>query len=219
MIGEKIQQLRKAHQLSQEQLAEKLSVSRQAISKWELGESIPETDKIVLISDLFKVSTDYLFKEQWTDPTSETTESYDKGKSSKWNNLAPTIVVVMMTGVSAIGLLVSLVAENFFLNHDNMFLLGSIVQILALIGFEILVYPKPKTDIIKTRRWFYVINTWLILPFYSLIVSMYVLMLSGWNGYSVLYHWMVRGIIYAVMGIVFSIILLIVLRTPKKKPE
>ena len=52
-IGEKIQQLRKTNNLSQEQLAEKLAVSRQAISKWELG-SIPDTDKIIQLSRIFK---------------------------------------------------------------------------------------------------------------------------------------------------------------------
>jgi transcriptional regulator with XRE-family HTH domain len=62
-IGEKIQQLRKANNLSQEQLAVQLEVSRQAVSKWELNESTPDTDKIILISRIFSVSTDYLLLE------------------------------------------------------------------------------------------------------------------------------------------------------------
>lgn len=61
-ISEKIQQLRKSNGLSQEQLAEQLNVSRQAISKWESGVSFPDIEKIVLISELFSVSTDYLLK-------------------------------------------------------------------------------------------------------------------------------------------------------------
>lgn len=65
-ISEKIQQLRKSNGLSQEQLAEKLNVSRQAISKWESGTSLPDAEKIVLISDLFEVSTDYLMKDENT---------------------------------------------------------------------------------------------------------------------------------------------------------
>ena len=63
-ISEKIQQLRKSNGLSQEQLAEKLNVSRQAISKWESGASFPDIEKIVLLSELFKVSTDYLMKDE-----------------------------------------------------------------------------------------------------------------------------------------------------------
>lgn len=57
-IGEKIQFLRKENKLSQEEFAERLGVSRQAISKWELGDSIPDVDKIKLISKLFNISTD-----------------------------------------------------------------------------------------------------------------------------------------------------------------
>lgn len=65
-ISAKIQQLRKSNGLSQEQLAEKLNVSRQAISKWESGASFPDVEKIVLISELFQVSTDYLMKNENT---------------------------------------------------------------------------------------------------------------------------------------------------------
>lgn len=59
-LGEKIQQLRKAAGLSQEQLAELLKVSRQAISKWETDQSSPEIEKILALSQLFAVSTDEL---------------------------------------------------------------------------------------------------------------------------------------------------------------
>lgn len=62
-FGEKLQALRKSRGMSQEQLAERLEVSRQSVSKWELGESVPELDKVVTLSELFGVTTDYLLKE------------------------------------------------------------------------------------------------------------------------------------------------------------
>ena len=61
-LSEKIQLLRKQHNISQEQLAEQLKVTRQAISKWELGENIPDIINIVRLSEIFNVSTDYLLK-------------------------------------------------------------------------------------------------------------------------------------------------------------
>lgn len=61
-LGEKIHVLRKQSGMSQEQLAERITVSRQAISKWELGESLPDIDNVVQISRVFDVSTDYLLK-------------------------------------------------------------------------------------------------------------------------------------------------------------
>ncbi len=62
-FAEKLYSLRTQYGYSQEALAEKLNVSRQAISKWELGTTLPETDKMIVISDFFDVSIDYLLKE------------------------------------------------------------------------------------------------------------------------------------------------------------
>ncbi len=68
-LGEKIYSLRIRSGLSQEAFGEKLSVSRQSVSKWETDQSVPELDKIVVISNLFMVSTDYLLKETISDET------------------------------------------------------------------------------------------------------------------------------------------------------
>ena len=62
-FSEKIYTLRKERGLSQEQLAEELNVSRQAISKWESGRAVPETEKLLVISEYFGVSLDYLMKD------------------------------------------------------------------------------------------------------------------------------------------------------------
>lgn len=59
-MGEKMQKLRKQKNWSQETLAEKLDVSRQAVSLWERGESMPEIDKLIPLSRLFGVTADYL---------------------------------------------------------------------------------------------------------------------------------------------------------------
>lgn len=61
-LGEKITSLRNVHNLSQGDLAEKLNVSRQSVSKWETGASIPELDKLIQLSDLFHVSIDELVR-------------------------------------------------------------------------------------------------------------------------------------------------------------
>lgn len=63
-FGEKLYQMRKAHGLSQEALAEKLNTSRQAVSKWENNNGYPETEKIILIAKLFQVSLDELLMEE-----------------------------------------------------------------------------------------------------------------------------------------------------------
>ncbi len=62
--GEKIKQLRKREQISQEQLAAILGLSRQAISRWETDNALPETAVILKLSEYFHVTTDYLLKEE-----------------------------------------------------------------------------------------------------------------------------------------------------------
>lgn len=64
ILAEKISTLRKKNGWSQEQLAEQLGVSRQSVSKWESGMSIPDLDKILKISTLFGVTTDFLLKDE-----------------------------------------------------------------------------------------------------------------------------------------------------------
>lgn len=61
-VADRIQHLRKAKGISQEELADKIGVSRQAVSKWESEQSTPDIEKIIIMSDYFEVSTDYLLK-------------------------------------------------------------------------------------------------------------------------------------------------------------
>lgn len=77
-LSEKILSLRKAKDLTQEELAEKLNVSRQSVSKWESAQAVPELDKIVVMSAVFDVTTDYLLKSSEIDDLSVKTEMLEK---------------------------------------------------------------------------------------------------------------------------------------------
>lgn len=61
-VADRIQHLRKSRGLSQEELADAVGVSRQAVSKWESEQSVPDMDKIIALSDYFETTTDYLLK-------------------------------------------------------------------------------------------------------------------------------------------------------------
>ena len=65
-LSDKITKLRKANGWSQEDLAEKLSVSRQAISRWENGSALPDANNILQLSKLFNVTADYLLNEDYS---------------------------------------------------------------------------------------------------------------------------------------------------------
>ena len=66
-FGEKLQALRKARGWSQEELASQIHVSRQALSKWESGGAVPDTENIIALSRLFGVTTDYLLLDEIQD--------------------------------------------------------------------------------------------------------------------------------------------------------
>ena len=75
-IANRLVNLRKANGLSQEALAEKLGISRQAVSKWERAEASPDTDNLILLAKIYKVSLDELLSsEDDPTPTRETAES------------------------------------------------------------------------------------------------------------------------------------------------
>ena len=76
IFADKLIDLRKKNGWSQEELAEKLNVSRQAVSKWEGAQSVPDMSRIIQLSELFGVSTDYLLKDnlEQAEPAGESTE-------------------------------------------------------------------------------------------------------------------------------------------------
>ena len=82
-FSEKIAMLRRQKNWSQEELAEKLMVTRQAVSKWESAQSMPDLDKIVQLSELLGVSTDYLLKSDRDAPEAETPQRTQEKASAR----------------------------------------------------------------------------------------------------------------------------------------
>ena len=82
ILADKITNERKKNGWSQEDLAEKLSVSRQAISKWESAQATPDLQKVILLAELFGVSTDYLLKDE-IEPEDATPPQETKERGAK----------------------------------------------------------------------------------------------------------------------------------------
>ena len=110
ILADKIIQLRKKNGWSQEELAERLSVSRQAVSKWESAQTIPDLNKILQLSEIFGVTTDYLLKdeiedEEFTDSGSdstvrkitvkEATEYLEQRRRASWKIAAATLLCIL----------------------------------------------------------------------------------------------------------------------------
>ena len=98
-FSEKLYELRRKGCLSQEQLAEQLGVSRQAISKWESGKTMPESDTLVSISQYFNVSLDYLMKEDNSVSGDVTSKDNSQTKSRRGQEKRVFGVVICIVGM------------------------------------------------------------------------------------------------------------------------
>lgn len=81
ILADKITALRKKAGWSQEELAEQLGVTRQSVSKWEGAQSVPDMDKVVQMSRLFGVTTDFLLKDELSEEEEE--EDYTRENKAK----------------------------------------------------------------------------------------------------------------------------------------
>lgn len=154
-FGEKLQTLRKSKGLSQEQLAVQLSVSRQAISKWELGESKPDLDNIVQISNLFSVTTDFLLKDAPIPESQPTTE-----ETQASNAVAVQILYIASVALMAIGLF-SAFGGWYEEQTETAIWGGMIIQIVGLVGLGIgrVLSPNPVPFSIQCAN--YAIGVWM----------------------------------------------------------
>lgn len=105
-IANRLVNLRKSNNLSQEALAEKLGISRQAVSKWERAEASPDTDNLILLARLYGVSLDTLLQTEddistpgYTEETSSESISDNKEASCEENNEKPEYVHVGFSGI------------------------------------------------------------------------------------------------------------------------
>lgn len=98
-IGNKINQLRKLSGMTQEQLAEKLNVSRQTISKWESDSTSPDLESIVKISRIFHVSLDDLLKEGEVDVANKTDEQITLEDLMKINLYNRKMTLLLISGL------------------------------------------------------------------------------------------------------------------------
>lgn len=168
-LGEKLQRLRKQSGLSQEQLASQLTVSRQAVSKWELDETMPDTENVVQLARLFGVSCDYLLRDEVDeqgaapapavqDPPQPAPPGEAHLTEQGWIHNASVLSLAMC----AIGLVAAYMGIISFHSVKAM-ALGLIIQALGMGLFE-LAAPRMGGGRTAARLGFYATACWLVLP-------------------------------------------------------
>lgn len=147
-LAERIRELRRAKGFSQEELADRLGVSRQAVSKWEGEQSLPELDKILALSLLFEVSADYLLKGE---------------EPARQKKPDARIFAIVATALNAVGLILSAIG---WLEERTARSAGSGLIFMAM-GCMIFAVGKALGDQPSCRRAdriFWPLNLWLLAP-------------------------------------------------------
>ena len=110
-LSEKIVNLRKARNMSQEELAEKLGVSRQAVSRWEVGSALPDASNILQLSKLFGVSADYLLNDDYKGESPAPIRS--KSVSSIAGTIINKIISLCVAGFGFLGNFIIYILSRF----------------------------------------------------------------------------------------------------------
>ena len=150
-FGENLQFYRKRKDITQEQLAEQLDVSRQTVSKWESGSSYPEMEKILQLCDLFECPMDILIRGDAQESLREDTADYDAHMDRHSKEMTGGIAIIMA------GVTFAAAAEGFRLPE---FVMTAGALLLIIIGVLILIAGGMKHSRFKEKHL-------RIKPFYS----------------------------------------------------
>lgn len=162
-LAERILALRKARNLSQEELAEQIGVSRQAVGKWESGQSLPDLDKVIALSEFFGVSCDYLLKGGTPD-----TQAEAEPKPATGAELPPITCKVMLWIATFFNFSIFVLSVALWRQFQTplctavAFLGLAAGTFFFLLVTHMLVSKVPDMDVRQCRLNFWRINIWLL---------------------------------------------------------
>ena len=161
-FGEKLLKLRKEKGWSQEELADQIPISRQAVSKWESGAAVPDTENVVRLSGLFGVSTDYLLHDDFS--SDRDIPALQRREEELQREKKREMVMMLLVGLEALALFWELVGSLVYQNH-LIVLMGMTVHICLMIVFEawLRLWGKEEKAVARQqRRFFYRITIWIV---------------------------------------------------------
>ena len=147
-VADRIQSLRKSKGISQEELADKIGVSRQTVSKWESEHSVPDIDRIIALSDYFEVTSDYLLK------------GIESNKQAIEKPVNANIFTAVANAMNFIGLVLAC-AIWYQDQNSTAFSVGLVFMALGCMIFGIGL-ASGASDIEKAKRIFWISNIWIL---------------------------------------------------------
>jgi len=199
-VADRIQNLRRIKGISQEELADKIGVSRQAVSKWESEQSVPDIDKIIIMSEYFDVTTDYILR------------GIENEKPASAPLANASIFVVVATALIFIGLIVA--CATWYEEQNAMAVVsGLIFMAVGCMVFGVGYFSSSPASKAPAKRIFWMINIWLI-AFIPLSVAC-----NAASGGLVAPYPLLHGNIFffALFGIIYIVLCLAVTLTQKRK--
>ena len=148
-IADRIQNLRKLKGISQEELADQVGVSRQAVSKWESEQSVPDIDRVIAMSEYFEVTTDYLLK------------GIENPERTNGKTVNANLFVIVATVLNFIGLIVA--SAVWYEEQVPMALvIGLVFMSLGCMVFGIGMLSSAQNTREKAKYNFWTVNIWLL---------------------------------------------------------
>ena len=178
-ISDRIQSLRKAKGITQEQLADAVGVSRQAVSKWEAEQSVPDLERVVAMAEFFDVTTDYLMRSIEPTPAAQARAP-----------VTARTMCIIATALDAAGLILG---GGLWFEYQN-WLCVAVMLIFQLAAVTVWLLTKG-----ERLRWFWAVNVWflsvipsaligaLLRPMLSRVVGYYVVSSLGKALFTLLY--------------------------------
>lgn len=200
-FAEKLQILRKSHGWSQEELAAQILISRQAVSKWESGAAIPDTENVLTLADLFGVSTDYLLRDNCESDADTPAVRRKEAECEQARNRAAGWFVCV--GIQFFGLIMNLYG-SWVAQMPPFILLGVTAQLSGIISMELVFHVyKGLPDTEDIRRKFYRISIWAFSWFPCQTVSS-VLFRMGMKPFSTLRLFFLSHALYLLVSLVVT---------------
>ncbi|MPL98136.1 hypothetical protein SDC9_44334 [bioreactor metagenome] len=161
-ISDRIQNLRKTRGISQEELADIIGVSRQAVSKWESEQSTPDLDKVIMLSDYFEVTTDYFLK------------GIEGGAATTEKTVNAKVFTIVATALNFIGLIVAC-AVWYERQISTAIVIGLVLMAIGSMVYGIGLQVSEENTKGSAKRLFWAVNIWplclIILSFFYNMVS------------------------------------------------
>lgn len=195
-ISDRIQSLRKSKGITQEQLADAVGVSRQAVSKWEAEQSSPDLERVVAMAEYFDVTTDYLLR------GIEPVQAAERRPRANARTMC-----IIATALSAAGLILG---GGLYLEYQNW------ICVALIFAFDIAAVTVWLLARGERPRWFWRVNVWLIGSLPVLFISELIATILNYLFKNSVYHTLLEAALFMPLML---IVWIVVMRLTREKSK